>query len=298
MDVHFSTRVTFPGGALAAKSKVLLTQKLSAEQSGILLVTETTPFHPLDYNWPDQPADKGMIILDGKNFKVENCLMAAIHRETHEFLLDQTLKEKKLRRDDPNWYFLVAHIIENNTLDFQNKEITLEVDAKYREGLSQSHTACHIAALALNQVTARFWKKAIDRVDSLGFPSLDGEAITLSKIDTTCSTDKYRCGKTLRKRGFDDALFFQEAEFKQVETELNHLLHQWCSDPRGFKIEMTPKEAFIHERRDWICIFPDGKKAVIPCGGTHLTQLPATAKISVSLQRDGDAEFVMTTEWV
>src|ERR1700722_14380765 len=94
---HSGTIINFPGGATSGESKILFYKKISSK---LLIVVESTPFHPLDYNWPDQPADKGVIKIDERVFPVENCLVGAIQKHTGEFLLDQEIKNLKIKRDD------------------------------------------------------------------------------------------------------------------------------------------------------------------------------------------------------
>lgn len=47
-------RITYPGSATRGRSQVL---RCEERDGRLLVVTEETPFHPLDHLWPDQPAD-------------------------------------------------------------------------------------------------------------------------------------------------------------------------------------------------------------------------------------------------
>lgn len=296
MQIHSSTKITFPGGATSASTKILASKKWNDDE--VILVTETTPFHPLDYNWPDQPSDKGTIKLANAVIPIKNCLVAAIHSKTQEFVFDLDIKNKKIRRDDPDWFFLVAHLIDANRGLEENlvgREVFLEVDETYRAALSKIHSAVHLAALALNKVTQSFWNKSPEYLDSFGHPSLDAEAIVESKITPEESSDRYRCGKSLRKKGFDCAKFFNDHEFQQVEKNLNQELLQWYSHANGIKIFVTPEVAYLHEKRMWHCVLPNGNEAQIPCGGTHAAKISSPEKIIVELKREGDAEFIMHT---
>lgn len=57
---------------------------------------------------------------------------------------------------------------------------------------------------ALNGALAARWRKVPD-VDSLGNPKFDAIAITSSRIGPDLSTDSYRLGKSLLKKGFTSA---------------------------------------------------------------------------------------------
>ena len=294
MHITENTKITFPSGKITGTSKILFTKKLERDVPATIIITETTPFHPIDHNWPDQPGDQGTITVNGKTIVVQQCLTAALNKQTEEFLLDQEIKNRKIRRDDPQWFFLVAHIVAAQDLDLIGQETILTVDAVYRAALSKSHTASHFAALALNKITAPLWKKPQEQLDTLGNPNLDREAITTSTVDTESSIDQYHCGKSLRKKGFDVAQFFTPEVFKSIETQINQQLQEWLSANK-LVIAMSPAETFLNAKREWSCIFPDGKKAVIPCGGTHYLNLTPNDKIVVTLEKNNETDFTIVS---
>jgi len=297
-----STKITFPGGSIAEDATLLFCKAAPGDATKILLFSDVTPFHPLDYNWPDQPGDKGRLLFDGKVISIIDCLTAAFNPNSAELLLDQEIKVRKIKRDDANWLFLVAHVIKRENLTefdlakLSDKKIKLEVDANYRLALSRSHTASHFAAVALNKICARFWQKKSLRLDSLDNPDFDGSAIVSSRITEECSTDQYHCGKSLRKLGFDCNAFFVANELKQIESEINKQLVEWCFF--GLTISMTPAIANLNQKRIWSCILPDGKTATIPCGGTHVLQTLPGDKVVISLQTSGEQDFVITSQMV
>ena len=297
MSITSSTKITFPGGAISGASKILFTKKISPDAPTILVITESTPFHPLDHSWQDQPSDKGTISINGKTIPVQQCLTAALNNQTEEFLLDQEIKNRKIRRDDPNWFFLVAHLIEDPNLDLVGQEAKLAVDVDYRMALSKTHTASHFTALALNKVTANLWKKPQEQLDALGNPNLDREAIAASTIGTDTSIDQYHCGKSLRKKGFDSAQFFSADTLKQIETKINQQLHDWLSSGK-LNISMSPPETYLNEKREWTCVFPDGKKAVIPCGGTHYLKISPQDKIIITLEKNNESDFTIISRFI
>lgn len=293
-----NTIVTFPKGSCSEKSIILHAQVVPNEARQILLIVEKTPFHPVDHIWPDQPCDKGHVIIQDKTYPLVNCVMAAINKLTGELLLDKAIKERKIRRDDADWLYHVAHIIEDVTLTNSNLQaitgmpILLEVDKAYRQALSAAHTACHIASLALNAETQDLWEKTAADKDSLGHPNLDENAIAASSIYPDRSVDVYHCSTKLRKLGFNHTRLM--SQLKQIESAVNHRLSGWTS-MGDIRISVMPKEADIAARRQWHCFFSDGKEARIPCGGTHLDGLNTQNKINVELEQKGDADFVMIT---
>lgn len=300
MSIETSTHITFPSGAVTGISHILAIKPFIHDLSKCVVITASTPFHPVDYNWPDQPSDRGAIKITGQTIAVENCYMAAFQRETDEFLLDQEIKDKKIRRDDLNWLFLVAHLVDMKSHDALSvgQEVELVVDADYRLILSRSHTACHLASLALNQITASFWKKIPDRIDSFGNPNLDGMAVLSSKVTEQGGCDHYRCGSSLKRQGFEVARFLDDATLKMVETQVNQLLRSWCQQNSGLHITMSPNTSFIHERRDWLCTFTDGRIAKIPCGGTHVATILPTETVVIAFERCEAVEFIMHSKIV
>lgn len=301
MLINSSTKVTFPGSSEKEISKTLFVADLPSDPNKFFIITEVTPFHPLDYNWSDQPADRGFFEIGVDRLLVEDCLTAAFDPKNNEMLLGQDIKARKIRKDDTNWFFLVAHIFSKDKLhtpisDLVGKSAKLEVDHDFRLAISKSHTASHLAALALNLVTSHFWKKSSNCLDSLGNPDLDKETIMKGEITQDCSTDYYHCGKSLRKKGFDVLAFLSDAEFKQVENAINKQLLEWCSNPEGLTITVSPKEAYLHEIREWGCLLPNNKHALIPCGGTHVDRIQPIETVSVTLRKETESDFVMMSK--
>ena len=299
MKINASTLIHFPGGATSGTATIIAYKQAVSHSEKLIIITDSTPFHPLDYNWPDQPCDKGTLKIDEKIIPVDDCLIGAVHKKTNEFLVDQEIKNLKIKRDDPNWYFVVAHMIDPaavNSHELTGKKVQLEVDSQYRLALSRSHTACHLAALALNKITAPFWKKTPEYYDSLRNPDFDREALISSKMNEEHSTEHYRCGKTLRKKGFDSPLFLTENVLKEVELAVNNQLLEWCRDKNGIVISIQPEKTFLHEVRKWHCVFSDEKEAVISCGGTHVNAVTPHEKVVVTLKKENDQEFKMMSK--
>ncbi|MEV4564072.1 metal-dependent hydrolase [Nonomuraea sp. NPDC049419] len=236
-----------------------------------------TPFHPLDHTWPDQPADRGA--LGGR--PVLDCVTGAVGG-SGEILLGPAIP---VRRGAEGWEWLVVHVTESPLP--VGEEVDLEVDREHRTALSAGHTACHLAALALNAVLADRWRKEA-RQDSLGNPDFDQAAITSSRIEPHGSVDVYRLGKSLRKKGFSA----EDLDPARVAAQVNDLLAGWVAADAPVRVEVPGPE--LTARRTWHCSLPEGE-ASIPCGGTHLTRTSQLGRVSVALTLDDTALTMKTT---
>lgn len=139
---------------------------------------------------------------------------------------------------------------------------TVTVDRGFRTALSVAHSACHLAALALDAVLTDRWSKPVPE-DSLGRPAFDSLAIVRSSIGEYRSEDVYRIGKSLRKKGFDPGAF-DDAD--GIADRVTGLLRAWTAT--GGPIHVVAEDSRLSARRQWRCELPDGV-AAIPCGGTH-----------------------------
>lgn len=278
-NINNSTRVTYPQGAIHGTSTILLIRAHNDDPSKLIIVTEETPFHPVDYTWPDQPSDVGTISVDSMTLMVSEVVTGAIHAGSEELKLD---KDIPVRKGTDGWYFVVAHIVvaTDATLAEQlpGRVASLEVDPLHRRQLSASHSACHIAALAFNKCTATFWRKEVVK-DSLGHPNLDQIAMQTSKITPVESLDHYRFGKKIRKQGLDSAGLLEQVT--SIEECINQQLDAWLKTDAPIRIE-APK-ADLDARRLWLCDLPEGT-AQIPCGGTHLTNMREFNSIKVNFE--------------
>jgi alanyl-tRNA synthetase len=268
-----STRVTYPEGVTDATARVVAAVPY---QAGCALFTDTTPFHPLDHTWPDQPADRGMLQARAGEFVVRDVIMAAADRgKTDNVMFGADITA---RRGDPAWDFYVAHLVsEKEALDLVDQTVQLKVDTNFRHALSASHTACHLMAFALNRACARYWKKDVEK-DTIGSPNFDKVAIQRSSIGPNNSTDDYRIGKSLRKSGLDAATLVNE--LPAIETYINTILNDWIARSSAIVIERS--DDTVAARRWWTCNLPDGI-AKVPCGGTHLANLDEIATVVSSL---------------
>jgi len=265
---RLDTWVDFPSGALGGEGVVTVVAELPDGRAGV--VVDRTPFHPLDHGWPDQPGDTGF--LDG----------ARVH-DTHAGLLDDAGRlfagtAVPLRRGDPAGTWVVVHVVDLDHAPELGTRVALSVDAERRAAFSHGHSGCHLASLALNETTARFWIKPARRRDSRGFPMLDQMTISLSRIGPHSAFDSYRCGTSLRKAGFDAPAFLAECD--AVAEEANSLLAGWVASRAPSRVD-TAGDPTLAARRQWWCDVPGGP-ARIPCGGTHVSDLGQLGAVRVA----------------
>ena len=279
-----STQVTFPAGTVDGRSTVLAVVPLADGRYGV--VTESTPFHPLDHTWPDQPADTGSLIADGVELPVLDCVTGGVSPEG-ELSLGADIP---VRRGAEDWAWLVVHVVDAPVT--VGVPVELRVDADRRAALSAAHTGCHLLALALNEALAPRWRKDPGRADALGHPDFDSLAMDSSRMDTQASTDVYRIGKSLRKKGFtgDDLA----ADLPALTAAVNDRLAAWVAADAPVRIEAPGPE--LTARRRWACDLPEGPASIF-CGGTHLHGLGELAALSTELRlsEDGTELTAVTT---
>ena len=263
------TRVTYPGGALTASSRVL--HVAPASDGRLAVITESTSFHPVDAAWPDQPADAGVLRANGVDLPVRDAVVAATDG-TDLHLGDDI----PVRTGTEGWAFLVAHLVDGDATIAEGDEVEIEADAATRRALSTGHTACHLASLALNRVLADRWSKPA-REDSLGNPDFDGAAIASSRILPDGSLDRYRLNKSLRRAGFDTASL--AGELDDVRVAVAEQLERWIASGAAVRVEAAGDG--LTDRRTWVCELPEGT-ARIPCGGTHLDSAAELGSVTTS----------------
>ncbi|GAA1177720.1 alanyl-tRNA synthetase [Kitasatospora gansuensis] len=286
-----TTHVSFPAGAVTGESPVLAVHPLADGRYAV--VTEATPFHPLDHTWPDQPADLGTLTVGSVTHPVVDCLTGG-YGPAGEFLVGADIP---VRRGDEEWSWLVLHVLAADPGAVVGQHARLAVDAERRALLSAAHSGCHLLALALNAALAPRWRKDPGRSDAFGSPDFDSLAMASSVMDTEASTDTYRLGKSLRKKGFTAEAteeFPALADALPAVTEaVNAQLAAWVAADAPVRIEVPGPE--LTARRQWHCELPAGS-AAIACGGTHLHHLGELAELrtELTLSEDG-SELVAVT---
>ncbi|GAA2083638.1 hypothetical protein GCM10009759_01940 [Kitasatospora saccharophila] len=289
-----TTHVSFPAGAVTGESPVLAVHALPDGRTAV--VTAATPFHPVDHTWPDQPADHGTLTVDGAAHPVVDCLTGATG-PGGEFTVGADIP---VRRGDEDWAWLVLHVLPAGALgpEAVGRTAHLAVDAERRAALSAAHTGCHLLALALNAALAPRWRKDPGRADALGHPDFDGLAMAGSVMDTTASTDTYRIGKSLKKKGFTteatDTLPDLAGALPALTADVNARLAAWVAADAPVRIDTPGPE--LTARRRWHTDLPEGP-ADIACGGTHLHHLGELTGLrsTLTLTADGTELVAVTT---
>ncbi len=278
-----ATDVSYPNGPLSQEATVVF---VTDRDDRTLVLTDTTPFHPVDPRWPDQGPDRGTANARGATVDVLDCVIGA--SDGSELYVGDAVP---VRRGEPGWAFVVVHVLPVGALPLhEGDRIDLTVDADHRSALSFGHTGCHVAALALNAALAGRWRKPVS-TDGLGHPDFDQLAIVSSRILADGAVDTYRIGRSLRKKGFDpDGL---AAALSEVTDAANALLAGWVRT--GAAIEVRTRGPALTDLREWVCALPEGTQR-IPCGGTHLGSLAQVDAITVELALDDTGgELTMTT---
>ncbi|QFY11748.1 metal-dependent hydrolase [Nonomuraea phyllanthi] len=269
-----STHVTFPGGLTSGRSEIVGVVPVGDRHG---LVVAETPFHPLDHTWPDQPADRGTIA----GLPVVDCVTGA-QSSTGEVFVGEAVP---VRRGAEDWEWLVVHVTEEPLP--VGEEVALEVDAAFRAALSAGHTACHLAALALNAALAGRWRKE-PALDPLGHPDFDQAAIVSSRIGPYGSVDVYRLGKSLRKKGFSA----EGMDVAEVARQAGEQLAAWVA--AGAPVHVDVPRPRLTDRRTWNCSLPEGA-ASMACGGTHVTSTAELGEVEIALSLDEAALTMRTT---
>lgn len=278
------TIVTYPDGAVTGHATVVHTEPVADGRIAVLL--DRTPAHPVDTAWPDQPADRGSLQGDdGAITPLVGIVTGGIH--------DGALfigPDLPVRTGTEGWIFVVAHLVQAPAPEI-GARVHVDVDAAYRRALSTGHTACHLASLALDHALRDAWTKDPPR-DALGHPAFDALAIETSAIEPFGSVDRYRIGKSLRRRGFDPGAL---DNLDGLAERVTNTLRQWLRTESSVAIERD--DDGLSARRRWVCELPDGRVS-IPCGGTHVTSLRELDDVAVSFavaSVDGGLALTMTT---
>lgn len=254
----------------------------------LYVVTDVTPFHPVSHIWPDHPADKGWI----NDHAVLDCQVGAIELASGELYVGSAIPVK---RDEPGWAFVVVHCMAADCSGFElGQQVTLKVNEAYQHSLSRGHSAGHLSYLALNKVLVEqgYWRKDADRKDPHGNYDFNSYAQVTSFVTPDKCLDTYRLGKTLRKRGLNNADML--ANLTQIEAQVNQQLIQWLALKSDVIVEC--KGDALTDSRYWQCDLQEGEKAVIPCGGTHVSSLGAYRTIEVTLSQNDEQNIEMHTD--
>ncbi|MGF1699232.1 alanyl-tRNA editing protein [Photobacterium makurazakiensis] len=288
MSAITPTEVVFTERQFSAQAVVQMI--VPSPQGGCWLVTDITPFHPVSHIWPDHPADRGSVTIAGADYSVATCSHGAVELASHQLYVGADIPVK---RNEAGWVFVVAHYIEQ-TLDITliGSPVVLDVDQAYQLALSRGHSAGHLSSLALNKVLHHdYWRKDASRKDELGHYDFHSYAQTESRVTEDCSTDTYRLGKTLRKRGLNSADML--AALPQIADLINGHLTRWCQ--AKYPVVMRRDGVALTDSRYWQCDLAEEGLVEIPCGGTHVQSLAEYASIQVEFVVINEQEIKMVT---
>ncbi|GAA5039659.1 hypothetical protein ACFQRL_03080 [Microbacterium fluvii] len=279
------TLVSFPSGATSGSGRVIA---VIDDPSGAVVVTDSTPFHPVDHTWPDQPGDTGHLKVDGEDVEIADAVMAARGADG----VFAVGAEIPVKRGVDGWEWFVGHRLATPARLETGAVVELAVDASRRAALSRGHTACHLASLALDAALAELWRKDAP-TDPLGHPDFEGMANQTSRIRPDGAVDTYRLGKSLRRSGFDPAAL--ASSLAEREAAIDAKLREWVGSAAVSRVVTDGPS--ITDRRRWECELPEGFVS-FACGGTHVDSLDAFAEITVRLDLTDPALLVMTTSVV
>ena len=268
------TVITYPDGTVIGDATVT---HVADYEGRTAIFLDSTPFHAVDHVWPDQPDDHGTLTVGDREIPILGGAIAATDGETLLFGRDIPV-----RQGADGWTFHVAHLLDADAAGgiAEGDRAAVAVDAERRARLSAAHTACHLAALALNSALDDAWKTPARRLDSLGHSDFDATAIQSSTIDELSSVDVYRLGKSLRKAGFDPSSL---DDLPAVAAAVDAQLAAWIGQNADVRIER--EGTALSDRRLWTTVL-DRQRVTIPCGGTHVDNLSDLAAVTVALQLD------------
>jgi alanyl-tRNA synthetase len=287
IDCVLPTKVLFTQGITQTVTPVLLVEQTN---NCTYVVTETTPFHPVSHIWPDHPADKGFLVFEGNQYAVTNCVTGAFDVENNKLYIGADIPVK---RGEEGWHFVVVHELAVDAALNIHDDVELIVDANYQTALSRGHSAGHLASFALNKVLEQaYWRKDASRRDALNSRDFHSYAQELSLVSENQSTDTYRLGKTLKKRGLNVADML--ADLALIEAKVNDVLAAWLATKAPVVMKCEGEQ--LTDSRFWCCDLGKGESITMPCGGSHVQSLAEynAVKIVFTLKSEQDLEMITT----
>jgi len=253
------------------------------------VIVDQTPFHPISHIWPDHPADKGFLVFEGKQYTITDCVTGAFDIENNTLYKGSDIPVK---RGEEGWHFVVVHKVASDLVLSVSDTVELNVDADYQEALSRGHSAGHLASYALNKVLEQtYWRKDASRKDVLNNRDFHSYAQVLSLVSENKSTDSYRLGKTLKKRGLNVAEML--ADLTLIESKVNDVLATWLATKAP--VVMKCEGDALTDSRFWCCDLGVGESITMPCGGSHVQSLAEYNSIEVAFTQKSDQDLEMIT---
>ncbi|QUM76457.1 alanyl-tRNA editing protein [Moritella sp. 24] len=256
------------------------------------VIVDQTPFHPVSHIWPDHPADKGCLLLKDEQYDVLDCLTGAFDVENNKLYVGADIPVK---RGEAGWHFVVVHELALDTALDINNEVKLTVDKSYQTALSRGHSAGHLASFALNKILEQdYWRKDASRKDALNNRDFHSYAQTFSLVSENKSTDNYRLGKTLKKRGLNVADMLNDLD--DIQNKINDVLENWVATKSP--VVMRREGDLLTDSRFWCCDLGNGENIIMPCGGSHVQSLLEYKRITVELtvKSEQDLEMITTAD--
>ncbi len=280
--------VTHPKRSVAERCRVLAVVPTNLPEI-VGIVVDRTPFHAVNPGWPDQPGDRGRILRDGRSVAVFDTVTGA-RAEGDAVLLDRDLLAHPER--DRLATFPV-HIVRDEDLRVadmrEGADVLMLVDVAWREAHSAAHSAAHLVSLGLNAALDGRWTKEPPR-DALGSGDFDRLAIASSRLDPRGSTDIWRLGKSLRRRGLArEAVLDHLAEITQAVVRT---VERWIEEDAYITVDAG--DGTLDAHRTWRCELPEGL-ATIPCGGTHVARTGLVPFDGLELTPTDDGDLAART---
>ncbi|MDR3355403.1 MAG: hypothetical protein LBO21_10210, partial [Synergistaceae bacterium] len=234
------------------------------------------------------PADKGFVENSlGRRYDLADAVFLGEGPDGVVYVDDDI----PVKKDDPDWSFCVGHIIHGDrpNLD-KGSPVILQVDNSYRFKLSRAHSASHVMSFALNKSLVPRWRRGFPLVDDMGSPNFDAAAIEKSVISPLLSTDCYRLGRSLRRRGFTIEGLKDDIGFH--EKEINRLIDEWLQNDSPVSIKSDGDH--LTSDKYWSAVL-GGVEVGMRCGGTHVSRLSEIGTIIVNLDIQDDETLIITT---
>ncbi|GAB3204777.1 metal-dependent hydrolase [Marinactinospora thermotolerans] len=283
------TTVDFPRGAVQGRARVrhVLPSPLAPDRR-LLLITDSTPFHPLGPTPLGQPGDTGELDTAGRVVPVLDSVTVAAPPDRDIAYVGRDIPAHPA---GAGWRHYVGHVVSTRRGGARSglvgARVTLRVDPRRRLLLSAGHTGHHLASLALNAALTPYWREATV-TDGLGSPDFDGLALRTYRIHPGSSTSTYRIGVALRERGFDATGL--DAALADIEERANTALAAWHET--GAPVLLRATGPFLDDRRVWSCALPPGR-VEIPCAGTHVRGLDELERPSLRLRLDEEGTLLV-----
>lgn len=136
-----------------------------------------------------------------------------------------------------------------------------------------------------------YWRKDADRKDPLGSYDFNSYAQVTSFVTPELCTDKYRLGKTLKKRGLNVADMLTNLD--GIEVDINQMIKGWLAD--STPVTMRLEGEALTDSRYWEWQLDSDTLVSIPCGGTHIENTSELKSLSVKLTQLDDQHIEMLT---